>query len=308
MRLTALIDLGPGLGLMALVAALAWTILWLRGGGPAEREGHWKRWSLLAGLLLLGVAFFSPLADLASHQLLTAHLIQVTLVMGFVPPLLLLSLPASITRSVPPWISRPGRVVTQPVVATLLVNLVFFAWHSSAPYNAALADARLYALQQASLLLVSLAFWWPIVGPRTSSRPGMAPFAKLGYILLATIPHTFAGMTVALAKHPLYAAYERAPRAFGLGVMADQQMAGACMALVSKLALFTAFSVVFARMLTERSADDDDDDRGERGPQPQGPTPTLGTTPMPGWLGRVESGDTVSEPEPAPQRTPVPVG
>lgn len=309
MQPAALVATAPDLGLAALVAGIAGLVIWFRRGTAPARPVAPTWWPLAAAVVLLSIAFFSPLARLASHQLLTAHLIQVTLVMGLAPPLILLSLPTGTTRRLPVWVGLAGRVVSQPVVALLLVNVVFFAWHATGPFNASLGDARLYALQQATLLLVSLAFWWSIVGPRASSRPGMSAFAKLGYILLATIPQTFAGMTVALARHPLYSVYEAAPRAFGLGVMSDQQAAGACMALVSKLALFTAFTIVFMRMLSERSSDEEDDhrERGDDGPIPEDPGPALGGALLaPGWLGLIETGDTVSEPPPI--RTPAPVG
>lgn len=253
-----------------------------------------RAWALGTAVALLAVALCPPLWSLAAHSLLTAHLLQVTLIMGFVPPLLLLGWPKGARRQMPLWARRAGRVITQPVVAIVVVNTVFFAWHATAPFNAALRRPGLYALQIGSLLLVSLAFWWPIVASGSAGRRAMSPFQKLGYILFATIPQTFAGMTVALASRPLYSAYSGVPREFGLSLMSDQQIAGACMALVSKIALFAAFTVVLVRMLGEEADDadaSDDDGRDGGGGEPDTPTPLGSLTPSPGWFALVETED-----------------
>jgi cytochrome c oxidase assembly factor CtaG len=251
----------------------------------------------------LAIAVCPPIWSLAAHSLLTAHLIQVTLIMGFAPPLLLLGRPQDARCQLPHWTRRAGRVITQPVVAIVVVNTVFFAWHATVPFNASLRSQGLYALQMATLLLVSLAFWWPIVASGSANRKPISPFQKLGYILFATIPQTFAGMTVALASHPLYSAYTGVPREFGLSLMSDQQIAGACMALVSKIALFAAFTVVLVRMLGEEADDadaSDDNGRDGGGGEPDTPTPLGSLTPSPGWFALVETEDTARSHERVP--------
>jgi cytochrome c oxidase assembly factor CtaG len=248
-----------------LLAALALATAAVAAGVLAARrrgEGAlgWRTWAGVAGIVLLGIAFVSPLATLAAHYLLTAHLFQVTLVMGFVPPLLLLAVdPGALLKS--------GRMrhlewIAHPALAIVLVNLVFFGWHALPLYRACLVHPELYSVQQVSLLLVSLAFWWPIVKPGGCGRWCMGSFGKLGYILLATIPQTFAGLLFALAHHAFYTDYGAAARSLGVNPLSDQQVAGACMALLNKLALFAAFSVVLWRMLEPGGADDADDDGG----------------------------------------------
>jgi cytochrome c oxidase assembly factor CtaG len=223
-------------------------------------------------------------------------------VMGVVPPLLLLGLHGRGWAGTPPVLLRMGRALVHPLAGIVAVNAAFFGWHLSGAYQASLGNPSLYAAQQLCLLAASVLFWWPIVVP-LGGRRVLSRWATLGYIMIATIPQTFGGITVALAKHPLYPSYATAPRIGGLGVLADQQIAGACIALVSKLALFVAFSVVFLRMLNEPAGDDDSDDGGGGGrrrgvdtpsPQPSGSVP---------WLADINSGRTV--PEPAPVRRPV---
>lgn len=283
--------------LLASIAACA-----LAGGGVLTRAEmpatapslRWRRRSLYAALALLLVAFVSPLATLAAHYWLTAHLLQLTLVMGVIPALLLLAVPPGVEA--PPWLRR----LAHPLPAILVVNLAFFGWHASPLFDLALRHESLYAAQQVSLLAASLAFWLPIIEPGAVARRGLAPLPKLGYILLATIPQTFAGLAFALARHPFYATYASAPRVLGLGVLTDQQIAGACMALLSKIALFTAFSVIFVRLLAEDGDGDTDDDGGGGGRR--GGSPVPGPAGIPVWLGELRGGRTVDEPAP-PRRS-----
>jgi putative membrane protein len=249
------------------------------------------------GVALLIVAFVSPVATLAAHYLLALHLVQVTLVMGFAPPLLLLALPPRSSQPrLPGWLRRAGTVLVHPAVAIVLVNAVFFGWHAPIVYQACLEHEELYSLQMASLLGVSLVFWWPIVEPHDGGRWSLTSLYKLGYILLATIPQTFAGLLFALAHRPFYPGYASAARLAGMDPLTDQQVAGACMALVSKLALFAAFSVVMWRMLDPHGIDGDagddggpPDDHDDDAPQPVRPR-------APAWLGMLERGPVIDEP------------
>ena len=290
------------LATLAGVAALAGRRLRLaarRATGEAERrELRWRILALGGGLLLLGVAFLSPVATLAGPYLLTLHLVQVTLVMGFAPPLVLLALP----RGTPPLrgaLGAAGRVLVHPACAIVSVNAVFFAWHAPVLYSSALQHPPLYALQQLMLFAVSLQFWWAVVAPAGTASP-MSSLMKLGYILLATIPQTFAGLLFALAKHTFYAPYAAAPRVTSLDALGDQQLAGALMAIISKLALFAAFSVILWRVLDAGGHEDEYGDDGGHGGDGDRPQPVPPGTPA--WLELVRRGRTV--PEPSPVRGP----
>jgi cytochrome c oxidase assembly factor CtaG len=292
--------------LLAGAAATGAVVIASARSTPRGR-GRWRRAVGWIGLLLLLVAWASPLQTLASHYLLTAHLLQITLVMGVVPPLLLLALPDRSPLAVPRGLRRVGRFVIHPVVAIIAINVAFFAWHVGPVYDAALRAPELYALQQLTLLVASVLFWWPIVVP-LGDRRVLSRWATLGYILVATIPQTFGGITVALAKHPLYAIYAQAPRAFGLGVMADQQISGACIALVSKLALFTAFAIIFTRMLNESATDGGDDGGGGGWRRPGADTPSPQPSGSVPWLAELNAGRTVPEPAVSRPRVRVPAG
>jgi cytochrome c oxidase assembly factor CtaG len=281
---------------LALVAATA-----IAGIVAARRRGEpplgWRTGCAMAAVLILAVAFLSPLATLAGHYLLTAHLVQVTLVMGFAPPLLLVGLNPRARIG-----SRRAHAlewVANPAVAIVLVNVVFFGWHAVPLYRACLVHPELYSLQLVSLLAVSLAFWWPIVKPGGCGRWCMGSLGKLGYILLAAIPQTFAGLLFALAHRAFYREYAAGAASLGVNPLTDQQLAGACMALLNKLALFAAFSVVLWRMLEPGQADGDTDDDSGGGDGRDAPQPVRPGAPA--WL-RLLEGQRLGDEPPVPGR------
>jgi cytochrome c oxidase assembly factor CtaG len=295
--------------LLAVIAAVIAACIWVtrRGGEPLSRS---RRWALAGAIVLLAGAWISPLATIAQHYLLAAHLIQALVVMGPVPALLLLSLPRN--AGIPPRsVPRPLRLAVHPAVAIIALNLGFIAWHVTPAFDGALAHGWLYDLMEMSLLLVSLLFWWPIVTPCSPPARALSGFAKLGYIVLATLPQTLGGLIVALAGHVLYRGYGAGPRSLGFDPMTDQQVAGASIALVSKIALLAAFFVVFMNLLNAGSdgrEDDDDGGGGGGGSNPRLDAPHPRPSGLPRWLDDVGDGRTTEEPTVVPRPVRVPVG
>ena len=109
----------PVLGAAAIVTVLTVALLLHHG-----RSGHRRlRWASLgiASVLLAGI-WFSPLNTVAQHYLLSAHLLQITILMGAIPPLLLLALPRHPDVRVPGWSRGVLRVAVHPLTAIIAVN------------------------------------------------------------------------------------------------------------------------------------------------------------------------------------------
>ncbi len=186
---------------------------------------------------------------------------------------------------------------------------VAFGRHLTGAYEASLNNPEIYAAQQLSLLAASVLFWWPIVVPLGGTRV-LSRWATLGYIMVATIPQTFGGITVALAKHPLYPTYGLAPRIFGLGVHdrpADRgrvHRAGQQDRPVRRIQRrLHAHAQRVARAMTA----DDGGGGGGRGAAADTPSPQpSGSVP---WLADLNAGRTVPEPAPVrPLRVPAGAG
>ena len=298
------LNLDPLLATLIVLTLAVWLWLARRAAQPPTAA---ERFAFAGALVLLAGVWLTPLATLAQHYLLAAHLLQVLILMGPVPALLLLSLPRDVgivTRSK----LRPLRFAVHPVVAIIAVNAGFIVWHLTPAYDAALQQGWVYDLMQTTLLLVSVLFWWPIVAPCSPPARALSGFGKLGYILLATIPQTLGGLLVALAGHVLYSGYGTGPQLVGVDAMTDQQIAGASIALVSKIALFAAFWVVFMNMLsTGRTAAKTRVGVGGVAGQIRAWTlPRPRPSGLPRWLDDVGEGRTTEEPVlPRPVRVPV---
>jgi len=296
--------------LLALLVIVAGGWLWL-DRRQALRPTRASVVALGSALGLLVAVWISPLGTLAQHYLLAAHLLQVLVLMGPIPALLLLSLPADAGIS-PSAVPMPIRLAVHPIVAIIAINAAFIAWHLTPAYDAALEHWWLYDLMQASLLLVSLLFWWPIVTPCSPPAHRLSGFGKLGYIVLATIPQTFGGLLVALAGHVLYPAYGAGPGLVGFDAMTDQEIAGASIALVSKIALLAAAGVIFMNLLNASSDDREDDEGGGGGggggSSPKVDSPQPRPSGIPRWLDDVGTGRTTDEPVVPRRRVRVPAG
>ena len=109
------------LALTLLLAASLYLRVWIstRSGSPAPIPA-WKAGSFLLGLVLVWMAWGSPLAAY-DHSLLTVHMIKHLLLMTFAPPLILLGEPMKVFWSVTPLSARStlGPMGHRPLVQRL---------------------------------------------------------------------------------------------------------------------------------------------------------------------------------------------
>ena len=212
---------------------------------PERSREHptWRVVSYYAGLVVLLLAFESPLDRLGEHQF-SMHMIQHNVVMMFVPPLILLGAPTTpMLRGIPRWLRqgvvRPVagnvvarevyRVVTFPIVAMALFVVAQWGWHLyPGLYDRALNEDWLHNLQHASFLLVAMIFWWNIIDPKPlHSR--IPPLARILYFYGAMIPKHILAAFIVFADKPFYPTYERVHRFLPGSPIEDQQLAGLLM-------------------------------------------------------------------------------
>lgn len=246
------------LGIFALVVGYLWatrTGRQLRAGdGPATGG---QRAAFVAGALTLLVALGPPLDDWSDHYLLSAHMVQHLLLTMLAAPLLLLGLPAWLLRPVLRWrvVAQLGYVLTRPLVAYLVANAVFIAWHLPALYEAALRVEAAHILEHQLFIATALLAWWPVVGP-LPEWPRLSPPLQCVYLAAQTIPGQLVGAFITLAKPGLYAPYDTAPRIFGLDLATDQQAGGLLMWVVTGGVYLLLITVIFLRWAGREEAAD----------------------------------------------------
>ncbi|MEN2747638.1 cytochrome c oxidase assembly protein [Sphingomonas sp. T9W2] len=163
-----------------------------------------RRGAGLSGITVLAITFVSPLCAL-SVALFSARAVHHLLLIGFAAPLLAMA-----------WPVRGRVAVTLPLSTAIL-----WAWHLPVLYDAALAHVGVYWLMQATLLASSWAYWASI--RRASAMEAVAGIAG------GAVQMGFLGALLTFAGRPLYESHIATTFAFGIGPLADQQMAGLIM-------------------------------------------------------------------------------
>jgi putative membrane protein len=199
---------------------------------PNHRKIGW----VLAGIVVLYLALDSPIAVLANGYLFSAHMLQHLLLLLIVPGLFLLSLPLnSIPSRLPNWRWRWIEFIcSHPLGCWLLGVGGMWVWHAPALCNAAVSNPWIRHLQYATLSLMGVAFWWPVIGPWGRHR--LSPLAGSIYLFLACIGCTLLGIVITFSPievcsvylHPLDA-YDVLPlirHDWGMTAVNDQQLGG----------------------------------------------------------------------------------
>lgn len=290
-------DLRAEVLLLLALAGITYILGWWRLRSRTRHHVNRNRWSIgapwrpvayLAGLLLLGLALMSPIDVLAS-QLFTMHMVQHVLLVMVIPPLLLLAnplpyvmwgLPGKARRPVGQTLARQSRfrraleVVSKPGWVWLYFVIIYLGWHDPNAYNLALQSALVHDLEHVTFFLVSILFWWHVLGVAPHIHRKMSPLARAGYVLLAVPPNMLAGIAIAFAGQVVYTYYELMPRILGLSVLDDQRIGGVIMWVPGSMMYMLAALLLVSRWLQQEE---------RKPPLPQSAWATDDSLIAPGW-------------------------
>lgn len=203
----------------------------------------WRTTSFYAGLALLVLIYESPLDRLGEHHF-SFHMIQHSIAMMIVPPLIYLGAPSTpVLRGLPkgfrravvqPVLNHPvtrsvWNFLTFPPIAVVIFSVTQWAWHLMPGwYDAALNDDVIHNIQHITFLAVAMLFWWNIVDPKP--RRSRIPMGmRIIYLYAAMVPkHVLAAM-ITFSDRVFYETYERRELFIPLSPADDQQLAGVLM-------------------------------------------------------------------------------
>ena len=202
-----------------------------------------------SGLVLAFVAVASPVATVAVHFLVSAHLLQNVVLAEWTPALLVLGLGPWVAG----WVARTSvaRTLTRPLVALPLWLATYAFWHVPFAYEAALDNRFLLDLEHLSYVAVGLCLWWPVFQDEPWHLPSGG---KAAYLFAAFVLASPLGLLFALLPSPLYDAYVQAPRLWGLEPLEDQQIGGTLMAVSEAIVFFGLLAYFFVRFMAEEDA------------------------------------------------------
>ncbi len=245
-------------GIVAAVVAYVVAVGPLRSRlAPGERFPARQAAVFGLGMVLLFLNEGSPLHDLAERYLLSAHMVQHLLLTYAIAPIILAGIPSWLLKALLLGRLEPvSRVLLRPLVTFLAFSLVLAIYHVPAIYDLALANTSVHHAFHFVILIVSLMLWFPLM-TTLEDLPRPQHLIRLIYLFLLPVAQLpiFAG--VAFSDIPLYSAYEHMPtRAFGLGVMEDQALAGVIMKVAGLFAFGIAFIVIFFAWYRSEHASD----------------------------------------------------
>jgi putative membrane protein len=201
-----------------------------------------------AGVLLLWIAADYPMHDIAEEYLYSVHMFQHLLIAFIVPPLLLLAMPEWLARLLVldgGATSRALRILTKPIVAGVLFNVLQVLTHWSAVVNTSSENGSFHYMIHLGVFFSALLMWFPVLGPLKEvhlSEPG-----KLVYLFLMSIVPTVPAGWLTFAEGVVYDAYDKDTNLWGINPTDDQQLAGAVMKVVGGFYLWGLIAIRFFR-------------------------------------------------------------
>lgn len=253
-------------GVLLAVAAIGLVYVYFMWGpgrdGIPEATAPTRRETLyfLGFLFALYLSIGSPLGALAMGYSFTSHMFQHMVAAMAVPPFLIRALPTWAWRRIlrPRWVAGPFRFLVRPVIAIAVFNGVFALMILPSIVDAMVASMPVMIAWHASLMVVGVFMWWPVMSPLEEFPPLHLGLQVL-YLFADGIPMLLPLALVLLDTSPLYtAAYTQAHSILGMGLVGDQQL-GAAICLVTVHVVYGAMLgvrfVAWSRTEPVRDAD-----------------------------------------------------
>jgi putative copper resistance protein D len=212
----------------------------LRRRGDSWPPGRTLSWLLGCALLLFatssGVGRYMPAMfsmHMAAHMLLSM-LVPVLLVLGGPVGLALRALPAA-GRDDPPglreWLlgalhSRVSRLLTHPVVATVLFVVGFYGLYLGGLFDAAVGSHVGHAAMNVHFLVSGYLFYWVVIGVDPTPRP-IPPLAKVAVVFASLPLHAFFGVVLMSTRRVLGEPFYRSLHLnWHTDLLGDQRLGG----------------------------------------------------------------------------------
>jgi len=243
----------------------------------------------VTAVVVMLLALMSPIDTLGDGYLFSAHMLQHLLLVLVVPPLLLLGIPPQVFERLLRWTpaDKSERVLGRPLLAWSLGMGTLWVWHAPALYDLALRYQGVHVLQHLCFLVAATIFWWPVIAPLPERRQ-LPALGAVVYLIAGGLVSSLLGIIITLAPLGLYPAYLhpvdrlgilpliRGQSQWNFSALADQQLGGALMWILSSPIYLLASAVALARWYGEPEPDEELEDLpvpaaqgGARLPAPQ---------------------------------------
>lgn len=221
-----------------------------------------KIWFAL-GFFGIWVASDWPVHDIAENHLYSVHMLQHLL--------LSMLIPAAFVLATPRWLIellvRPDsrlwnwyRRASRPLVAGLVFNALTLFLHWSQVVQWSADNGAVHFGFHLAVFMTGYFMWTPVLGPITEWR--LTPLGQCIYLFSMSLVPTVPGGWLVFAEDVVYRHYDTPDRLWGIGVLSDQQAAGAVMKLVGGFILWAIIVTIFAKWAVAETKADREEQRG----------------------------------------------
>ncbi|MFD1955621.1 cytochrome c oxidase assembly factor CtaG [Paenibacillus thailandensis] len=255
---------------------------WREKHAPGEARATKLQQTMFIGAALLFYLVQGGPLNLLGHLMFTFHMVNMSVSYLIVPPMLLLSVPGFVWRkafSSPWW--RKLRLLTNPIVALLLFNVMFSVYHVPAVHDYVMTHYTIHRIYYLLLLVAAILMWWQIACP-VPEWNRLTDLKKMAYVFANGVLLTPACALIIFASNPMYAIYNdpdvwvkamgycvsgdpsrlleqfEGPQFFNLmKPVEDQQLGGIVMKLVQELMYGIILAYIFLHWFRKEHTEDD---------------------------------------------------
>lgn len=207
----------------------------------------------------------SPYTIIADDFLFSAHVFGLSVMLFFVPPLLILGMPKTFLRSLF-WNHRMKYALgffSHPWLTAIVFNGFLTIYLVPSVFNTVHEQPLLSFVFQAFLLVTSCLMWWTIIAPIPEMNK-FSDFVRIAYVFLTAILLMPIGFFLLLTIEPHFLLYLQAEEQLipALTAVYDQQLAGGLLKAVQLSAFGVAlYYLIFnwARKEEEKEGEVDDE-------------------------------------------------
>ena len=232
----------------ALIGLIALESAYLMGVGPlrqryglADDVDPRKIATFTLGVLVIFVAVLSPIHVVAEKYLFSVHMTQHVLITPdwLIRPLLR-----------PNWAFKGLKILTNPVGAFLVFNLVFSIWHLPSLYHVSVTNHGVHFVEHLLMVGTGVLVWWPLTSTMPE-LPKMSPPVAMLYLFGLSLGQIILFGALVFATEPLYEFYVNAPRISVLTPLTDQQVGAVIMKIGGGVLFLGLLIVIFFRWFGE---------------------------------------------------------
>lgn len=161
----------------------------------------------IISMILLYIVKGSPI-DLLAHIMFTYHMVQMSILLIIMTPLLMLSIPNWLWEATLnlPVIKPIFRFFTKPVLSVVLFNVAFSFYHIPFIFDAIKMSEAAHGGYTMLLFILAVFMWWPLINS-LPNYPQLSGLKRVGYLFASAILLTPACGILIFAGKPLYETY-----------------------------------------------------------------------------------------------------